>query len=1066
MQQEISLKLIHNYKRKRKIAFISFFIIFFLFILMGTVYYNLYKNSLIKNIDSKLISATNSTNLIFNNKFFDKAVKKDSISAKEDTQNIKKLSLLAKDIGVTYIYTMLFKNGKIYFTSSSALDKDFKDNQVTRYFDQYKDATPALRNIFEHNKTLFEVSTDEWGTFKSALIPKITPNGTKYVIGADIYKTKIDQKISNIFYITLAVEILFSTILILFFIYMYKMLQKELIDISEIEDKLKKQNRILKESLENFKKIFNSTMEIIFLSNENGIIVEANEASLELLGLKDKEEIIGKNLLDFVHKDDINKIKEKINSNNSELYKIRIEKKNSEIIYTIAKGENITINGKKMRISFVQDITSIIKKEEAEKAEKIKSQFLANMSHEIRTPMNAIIGMSHLALHTNSDEKRLDYIKKIENSAKLLLGIINDILDFSKIEAGKLTIEKIEFDLFEVINNVINVIMPKVKQKNLDIIVNYDTNLGKRFYGDSLRITQILTNLLSNSIKFTHQGEIKIIIKDYGNDRVLFEVKDSGIGMTKEQTKKLFNAFVQADSSTTRKYGGTGLGLTICKKLSELMGGEIWVESIKDVGTSFSFYIELPSIKEQEHWTTFSNKSILVIEDNYNWQEILRTILKNFGFLVDIASNLDEAIVKCNSNRYDIITLDLNMPKTNGIEIAKEIREINKEIPIIIISAYEKDEIADKVKPLNIEYFITKPVNPSYLNDVLSDILLGTQKSKKELQTKIDNLHLDISNIKGKVLLAEDNITNQEVFKGLVENSEIEVILANNGEEALKKYEFNKDFIDLILMDIHMPIMDGYKATKLIREQNETIPIIALTANAMKEDLERSKKAKMNGHISKPIDVIELYEILRKYLKKDKKLDNIKSEKIEKKSSNFDEFKTLDKKNALKLIMGNEKIYLNILKGLYEYKNLDLNSIEDKEEFKRLTHTIKGLSASAGAKELNKIAKELDKTQDKSLIPKFQEELKKVIDEIESKNLFEEKKDKILADEKTTKEILKELKNALESKRTKVITEIVQKIENYKFNEELNEKLKKIQNFIKNFKFKDALNLLGDINEK
>jgi PAS domain S-box-containing protein len=1066
MQQEIFLKLIHNYKRKRKIAFITFFIIFFLFILMGTVYYNLYKNSLIKNIDSKLISATNSTNLIFNNKFFDKAVKKDSISAKEDTQNIKKLSLLAKDIGVTYIYTMLFKNGKIYFTSSSALDKDFKDNQVTRYFDQYKDATPALRNIFEHNKTLFEVSTDEWGTFKSALIPKITPNGTKYVIGADIYKTKIDQKISNIFYITLAVEILFSTILILFFIYMYKMLQKELIDISEIEDKLKKQNRILKESLENFKKIFNSTMEIIFLSNENGIIVEANEASLELLGLKDKEEIIGKNLLDFVHKDDINKIKEKINSNNSELYKIRIEKKNSEIIYTIAKGENITINGKKMRISFVQDITSIIKKEEAEKAEKIKSQFLANMSHEIRTPMNAIIGMSHLALHTNSDEKRLDYIKKIENSAKLLLGIINDILDFSKIEAGKLTIEKIEFDLFEVINNVINVIMPKVKQKNLDIIVNYDTNLGKRFYGDSLRITQILTNLLSNSIKFTHQGEIKIIIKDYGNDRVLFEVKDSGIGMTKEQTKKLFNAFVQADSSTTRKYGGTGLGLTICKKLSELMGGEIWVESIKDVGTSFSFYIELPSIKEQEHWTTFSNKSILVIEDNYNWQEILRTILKNFGFLVDIASNLDEAIVKCNSNRYDIITLDLNMPKTNGIEIAKEIREINKEIPIIIISAYEKDEIADKVKPLNIEYFITKPVNPSYLNDVLSDILLGTQKSKKELQTKIDNLHLDISNIKGKVLLAEDNITNQEVFKGLVENSEIEVILANNGEEALKKYEFNKDFIDLILMDIHMPIMDGYKATKLIREQNETIPIIALTANAMKEDLERSKKAKMNGHISKPIDVIELYEILRKYLKKDKKLDNIKSEKIEKKSSNFDEFKTLDKKNALKLIMGNEKIYLNILKGLYEYKNLDLNSIEDKEEFKRLIHTIKGLSASAGAKELNKIAKELDKTQDKSLIPKFQEELKKVIDEIESKNLFEEKKDKILADEKTTKEILKELKNALESKRTKVITEIVQKIENYKFNEELNEKLKKIQNFIKNFKFKDALNLLGDINEK
>jgi len=491
-----------------------------------------------------------------------------------------------------------------------------------------------------------------------------------------------------------------------------------------------------------------------------------------------------------------------------------------------------------------------------------------------------------------------------------------------------------------------------------------------------------------------------------------------------------------------------------------LMEGEIWVDSIKDVGTSFSFYIKLPKIeKEKNSWTIFSNKSVLIIEDNYHWQEILSSILKDFGFFVESASNFEEAIAKVTSNKFDIITLDLSMPRIEGSEIAKEIRKINKDIPIIIISAYAKDEIDKNIFELGIEYALNKPVNPSDLNDILSDILLGTDKTKKNVKEKVENSNLDISNVSGVVLLAEDNITNQEVFKGLIENSKIELIIANNGDEAVKKYKANQK-IDLILMDIQMPVMDGYVATKLIKEINKDVPIIALSANAMKEDIEKTKKAGMVDHISKPIDVATLYEKLKKYLKT---VDEDKIEKDKKETTNqnktLPDFKTLDKDAALKLVLGNEKIFLKILSGLLQYKELDLNKIEDKDEFKRLTHTIKGLSASAGANELHKIAKELDETQNIDLIPKFQEELKKVIDEIESKNLFETKEEKIKADETLTNELLDKLKIALNSKKAKEIKKVVQEIEKYSFGKE-NEKIKKIVSLAKKFKYKDALQIL------
>jgi signal transduction histidine kinase/DNA-binding NarL/FixJ family response regulator/HPt (histidine-containing phosphotransfer) domain-containing protein len=511
-------------------------------------------------------------------------------------------------------------------------------------------------------------------------------------------------------------------------------------------------------------------------------------------------------------------------------------------------------------------------KSKAEESTKLKSEFLANMSHEIRTPMNGIIGMTHLVQKTSLNKKQKDYIEKIDNSAFALLSIINDILDFSKIEAGKLNIDKINFDLSEIIDDSINLLKIKSNEKGLKLEVGYDSLLGNYFYGDNLRIKQILINLVSNAIKFTSIGSVKIYIKKISDKIVRFEITDTGIGLTKEQQDKLFQSFTQADGSTTRKYGGTGLGLAISKQLVELMNGKIWCVSKINIGSSFIFEIELPSVL------------------------------------------------------------------------------------------------------------------------------------KKDVESKIEIT--DISKIKNSnILLVEDNTINQEVILGLLEDSGINIDIANNGQEAIDIYKQNTNKFDLILMDIQMPIMDGYEATRQIREFDKDIVIIALSADAMKKDIEKSKTVGMQEHLNKPIDVDKLYQTLLYYISiknietrpdllineiiNTKNINQKFKDTSEDKNRLLPDFKYIDKEPALYLALDNEELLLVMIKGLYKYKDIKLEILED-EEFKRVIHTIKGVSASAGATNLYKVIKELDETQNKELIPKFYEELKKVCDEIDDKlNLSE-----------------------------------------------------------------------------
>lgn len=640
-----------------------------------------------------------------------------------------------------------------------------------------------------------------------------------------------------------------------------------------------------------------------------------------------------------------------------------------------------------------------------------KEMFLAKVSHELRTPMNAIIGLSHIVLESDLNSLQYSNISKIKQSGEMLLEIVNDILDISKMDAGELKIEKVKFDLNDVLEHVSNMVSLKAQNKGVELIYHIEKDVPSVLLGDPLRVGQIFINLLDNAIKFTKDGSVELTIKKLQeqSDSIVgleFSVVDTGIGMSEAETSKIFNDFTQADNSISRVYGGTGLGLSITKQLIEMMGGTVDIKSKQGEGTSFivTIHFTVHEVDNKRYYRlpskSLMDKNALIVDSNVKSIKSLTNMLNYFHYKVETINTLEEADKFLSQVAYDVLIIDEQKLSKYASELIKLIKaKYNIKIVLIESIYYQNTNNIRHIK--EIDTYMMKPFNQNSIFNVILEVY-GAKQSQIEVKPKVTKDELSVfKDI--HILVAEDNVINQRVISGLLDGSGFKLTMASNGKDAIEKLHKNPE-VDLILMDINMNIMDGYTATKTIREYNEydSIPIFALTANSLQKDIDTAMACGMQGYLTKPLNIDSLYEKLftlfnensqeKKVTKKESRVFQKNTTEIKEKK--FD-YPNLDVDLGLANSNDSDVLYKTLLKNFVEMYS-DASGVlklivreqrhKDGEYF---VHDIKGLAAYLGGSKVSEISAKLEDkfsteqlTESSILLNKFTRDLELLLSDI------------------------------------------------------------------------------------